>query len=223
MYSMLKKLFVIFALIGLQVMAYAQSDAVMDMVNSSASKLIDSVMQTINMRADIFNEEVGKVNKLRPLEVENLSKEKVEANIPAIKEFLGYLEVYRVTSDKEKARIQDSVSALRAYLPKSKQKKYLRDFVNAYALDQEAFYKYTLSLTGLYSNVLELLNFMSGAHTEIKDQKIVFTDRTELKQYEKILAKVEKQIQKQSVTSLASQKASFEAGQIMQKSYGKLQ
>jgi len=220
---MLKRLSIVFVVLGFQALAYAQPDAIMDMVNSSASKLIDSVMQTINLRADIFNEEVGKVNKLRPLEAENLSKERVDANIPVIKEFLGYLEVYRAASDREKKRIQDSVTMLRSYLPKSKQKKYLKEFMNAYLLDQGAFYKYTLSLTGLYSNVLELLNFMSGAHTEIKDQKIVFTDRKELKQYEKILAKVEKQIQKQSSASLAAQKATFKAGQLMQKSYGKLQ
>jgi hypothetical protein len=220
---MLRRSFVLVVLIGLHGLANAQPDVVLDMVNHSAAKLIDSTMQMINLRADIFNEEVSKVNKLRPLEVENLTKEKVEANIPIIKSFLGYLDVYRATGDKEKLRIQDSVTALRAYLPKAKQKKYLREFMNAYSLDQEAFYKYTQSLTALYTYVTDLLQLMSTAKTEIKDAKIVFTDRTELKQYEKILANVEKQIKKQSVTSLASQKASFEAGQIMQKSYGKLQ
>jgi hypothetical protein len=220
---MLRKLFVLCALLLLQGISQAQPDVVIDMVNGSAARLIDSVMQTINLRADIFNEEVSKVNKLRPLEIENLTQEKVIANIPVIKEFLGYLEVYRATSDKEQLRIQDSVTMFRSYLPKAKRKKYLQEFVNAYSLDQGAFYKYTLSLTSLYSNVLDLLNFMSTAQTEIKDGKIVFRDRTQLKQYERILAKVEKQIRKQSSASLAAQKATFEAGQIMQKAYGKLQ
>lgn len=218
-----KKLFTVVLLVLSYGFARAQSDVVMDMVNHNAAKLIDSVMQTINLRAEIFNDEVTKVNKLRPLEVENLTKDKVEANIPVIKEFVDYLDVYRATSDKEKSRIMDSVAALRAYLPKSKQKKYLKEFVDAYSLDQGAFYKYTQSLTGLYTNVLDLLQFMRLADTETKDGKILFKDRTQMKEYEKIIGKVEKQIKKQSSASIASQKASFEAGQIMQKSYGKLQ
>jgi hypothetical protein len=115
------------------------------------------------------------------------------------------------------------VTALRSYLPKARQKKYLKEFVDAYSMDQAAFYTYTRSLTGLYTNVLELLNFMTTSTAEIKDTKIVFTDRKELSQYEKLLAKIEKQIKRQASASIASQKASFEAGQIMQKSYGKLQ
>lgn len=221
--SMRKGIVTVAIMVFMAVAAYAQPEVVLDMVNASAGRLIDSTMQTINLRADIFNEEVAKVNKLRPLEAENMTKEKVEVSLPAIRDFLSYLDVYRATSDKEKLRIQDSVKLFRSYLEKNKQKKFLKEFLNAYSMDQSAFYKYTQSLTTLYTNVIDLLNFMAASKAEIKDNKIVFTDKAELKRYETIMAKVEKNIQKQATASLAAQKATFEAGQIMQKSYGKLQ
>lgn len=202
--------------------AQAQPDVVMDMVNGEAAKLIDSVMSRLNLRAEIFNDEIARVNKLRPLEAENLTKVKIEANIPIIKEFLSYLDVYRSVSDREKAAIADSIASLRLYLPKSRQKKYLKEFEDAYALDQAAFYRYTLALTALYTNVLELLNFMQTAQTEIKDNKITFKNQKEYHHYEQIMAKVEKQVKRQGRASLASQKASIDAGEMMQKAYGKL-
>ena len=220
---MRKGIYIIAVMALFTISAYAQPEVVMDMVNASAGRLIDSTMQTINLRAEIFNEEVSKVNKLRPLEVENMTKEKLETTIPAVKDFLSYLEVYRATSDKEKVRIMDSVKQFRSYLPKQKQKKFLKEFVDAYTMDQGAFYRYTQSLTTLYTNVIDLLNFMSTTKAEIKDNKIVFTEKAELKKYEAIMAKVHKNINKQASASLAAQKATFDAGQIMQKSYGKLQ
>lgn len=219
---MMKKFLLLVFAAGFCTVLKAQPDAIMDMVNSSASKLIDSVMNGINIRSDIFNEEKAKVNKARPLDTENLTKEKIGENLPTVKEFLSYLEVYRATSDMEKKRIADSVAMLRAYLPKSKQKKYLKEFVDAYAMDESAFYKYTVALTSLYSHVIDLMQFMQNADVEVADGKIMFKDRKQLKEFEKIQLKIEKQLKKQASAGLAAQKATFEAGQIMQKAYGKL-
>ena len=200
--------------------AHAQDDP--DALNARASRLIDSTMAALNLRAQRFNEELLKVNAAKPLEVTSLVKDVIPKNRGKVKDFLDYLEVYRSLSAKLKREVEDSVNKLRAKMPSRHQATFLKDFQEAYDLDQSAFDKYILALTKVFTNINAALAFIETSNVAIKDNKLQFTDTKEYKKYSTLIATVEKSNKKLINASAASQKATIDASAMMQKAYGEI-
>lgn len=192
----------------------------MEAMNHRASRLIDSSMQRLNLRAERFNEELGKINKARPLDPSMLSAEKIKENTGKINDFLAYLDVYRSLSANMRKEVDDSVAAMRSEMPIRVRKAYLQEFLDAYASDQTAFDKYTMALTNVYTDVKQVLEFISTAKVQVVDGKLSFTDKTEYEQYEALMNKVNAANRKLVSASAASQKATLEASDQMNKAYG---
>src|SRR5437588_12813145 len=77
--------------------------------NERGSQLIDSTMAMMNIRAERFNEEIGKVNALKALEVASLEKNIIPKNVQKIKDFLAYLDLYRSLSEQLMQATRDSL------------------------------------------------------------------------------------------------------------------
>ena len=196
----------------------AQDDP--DGLNIRASRLIDSTMAALNLRAQRFNEELAKINAVKPLDVTSLGKEVIPNNRGKVKDFLGYLEVYRSLSGKQKEEVEDSVTVLKAKMPSRHRATFLKDFLEAYNLDQSAFDKYILALTKVFTNINAALAFIETSNVTIKDTKLQFTDKEEYEKYSELIAAVEKSNKRLINASAASQKATIDASEMMQKAYG---
>jgi hypothetical protein len=179
-------------------------------------------MSALNTRANIFNNELDKVNKLKPLDAASFTPAKIDSNITTIKEFLDYLDVYRKVSGDLFRRVQDSVEAIRRNVPQSKRKDFLKEFMDAYALDHKAFDKYSLALTDVYTNVLATVKFAKTANVEPKGDKLEFKSKEQYKSYKKMIDNVEKSNEKLISAAKKSQKATADASAAMQIAYGKV-
>ncbi|MEI8134501.1 MAG: hypothetical protein WCH46_05400 [bacterium] len=200
----------------------AQAQEPVDIANGRGSNLIDSTMASINIRAQLFNEQLAKVNAIKALDVPSLEKSVIPKNKETIKDFLSYLDVYRDLSKKMMSAIQDSLKDLRLLLPTRQKEGFMKDFLDAYKLDQNAFDEYTLSLTKVFTNVIKVLDFMASSKVTIADKKLQFTDKKEYEDYNKLISEVEKTQKKLATAGAESQKASIDASSMMQKAYGKL-
>ena len=199
---------------------HAQDDP--DAIQLRASKLIDSTMASLNIRAKRFNQELAIINAVNPLETSSLTKENIAKTREKIKDFLGYLEVYRSLSVKLKEEMTDSVNTLRAKMPSRHRPTFLQEFLDAYELDQGTFDKYTLALTKLYTNIDAVVAFIQTSNVTIKDNRFQFSDKKEYDKYTELMAPVEKSNRKLISASANSQKATMDASEIMQKAYGEI-
>jgi hypothetical protein len=200
--------------------ASAQHVDPLEAMNHRASQLIDSTMSRLNLRAERFNEELAQINKARPLDASALTPETIAQNLAKVKDFLGYLEVYRSLSAKSRQTTEDSVAGMRSEMPSRIRKPYLQDFLDAYALDQNAFDKYTVALTNVYTKVSDVLKFLSTAKIKTVSGKIQFDDKAEYESYQDMMTEVTAVNRKLISASAASQKATLEASEQMQKAYG---
>jgi hypothetical protein len=191
-----------------------------DGLNVRASRLIDSTMAALNLRATRFNEELSKVNAAKPMETASLTKEAIPKNLAKIKDFLDYLDVYRNLSAKMKQDVEDSAHAMRAKMPSRHQATFLKDFLEAYDLDQTAFDKYISALTKVFGNITAVLNFIQTSKVEVKDNKLQFTSKDEYEKYSELIGAVEKSNKRMINASANSQKATIDASAMMQKAYG---
>jgi hypothetical protein len=193
-----------------------------DGLNVRASRLIDSTMAALNLRAQRFNEELAKINAVKPLDVSSLGKDVIPKNREKVKDFLGYLEVYRTLSAKQREEVEDSARVLKAKMPSHHRETFLKDFLDAYDLDQSAFDKYILALTKVFTNINAALAFIETSKVEIKENKLQFSDKEEYEKYSELIAAVEKSNKKLINASAASQKATIDASALMQKAYGEI-
>jgi hypothetical protein len=193
-----------------------------DMANARGSALIDSTMGSLNIRAQRFNEELARVNALRALDVPSLAKDTIPKNKEQIKDFLNYLDLYRELSKQLQEAIEDSVKELRKLMPTRLKQTFMKDFLDAYQLDQNAFDKYTLELTKVFTNVLKVLSYLETSKVTIANKKLQFTDKKEYGAYGELIEAVETSQKKLASAGAASQKASIDANAMMQKAYGKL-
>ncbi|HET9135528.1 MAG TPA: hypothetical protein VFO76_02735 [Candidatus Kapabacteria bacterium] len=199
--------------------SFAQADGEKALVDR-ANRLLDSSMASVNVRAQRFNEEMSRVNQLKPFDSTSLTVEKIKSNRASLKEFLSYLEVYRSLSAKLLAQVDDSIMALRADAPRSHRETYLQEFQEAVHKDQETFNKFTLALTSLWKKIDEVLEFLQNSKTELHGGKIQFTVEDEYKKYQALMEEVNKLNKKASTAGSASSKAAFEASQVMNEAYG---
>ena len=193
-----------------------------DALNALGSQLIDSTMASLNIRAQRFNEELAKINALKPMDVTSLAKETIPKNRAKIKEFLSFLEVYRAESATLRQGIEDTVNALRSHMPSRHQASFMKEFLDAYDLDQNAFDKYTLALTKVFTNINAALDYIDQSDVTIKDNKLQFTSKGVYDKYSELITAVEKSNKKLINASAASQKATIDASSMMQKAYGAL-
>jgi hypothetical protein len=190
--------------------------------NDRGSNLIDTTIATINLRAERFNEEISRINGLKALDVPAFQKDTIKKNKQRIKGFLDYLDVYRALSSQLMKATEDSVKALRALMPRNEKEKFLKDFLDAYEMDQKAFDNYTLALTKLFTNVINFLDFLEASHYEIKGNKLLFTSEDESKQSNDLMETVQEVQKKVIEASAKSQRASLDAHKKMQKAYGQV-
>ena len=194
-----------------------------DEVNYRASHLIDTTMSTLNVRFQRFNEELEKINAVKPLDVDSTTLLTVPMKRTKIKDFLNYLEVFRGLSTRLKQEIVDSVETLKKAMPSHHRAGYLQDFLDAYVMDQSAFNKYTIAVTKLFGAVDQLLLFLGASHTKVIGNKLEFTDKKEYDEYSKLFDEIEKNNKKLISASANSQKAKIDAGALMRKAYSSLQ
>jgi hypothetical protein len=218
----MKKYFYLTLLCLSSVIALAQDKSPEQIIGERASALIDSTMSALNTRANIFNAELDKVNKLNPLDARSFTPEKIDSNITAMKEFLDYLDVYRKVSGDLFTKVQDSVEAIRRNVPQTKRKDFLKEFMDAYALDHKAFDKYSHALTDVYTNVLATVKFAKTANVEPKGDKLEFKSKEQYNSYKKMIDNVEKSNTKLISAAKKSQKATADASAAMQLAYGKV-
>ena len=198
----------------------AQKKDPMAMMTSRASRLIDSTMSAINLRAERFNQELQVINQTKPLDAASLTPEKIPISITKVKDFLGYLEVHRALSVRLRKMTDDSVKAMRSEMPTRVREDFLKEFLEAYHKDQESFDKYTLALTKVYVNVSEVLKFLAGAKISLVGDKIQFDSKDDYEHYQEMMDAVNKSNKKLISASADSQKATLEASEAMQKAYG---
>lgn len=199
--------------------AFAQPSAE-DMLSDRANALIDTAMKGLNLRAKIFNTELEKINLLRPLDPDSFTPKRMDSVVTGLKEFTSYLEVYRTMSNATLRALQDSVEAIRAFIPKSKRKTFLKEFVDAYTLDHNAFEKYTKLLSVLYTDVIKAMEYGKSINIEVKDGQLQFTNKQHYDEYSKIIETIEKDNKKVMNAGAAAQKATADASLAMQKAYG---
>jgi DNA integrity scanning protein DisA with diadenylate cyclase activity len=199
-----------------------QAQGPVDIAADRASQLIDSTMSAVNLRAERFNEEIAKVNALKALDVPAFAKDTIKRNKEKIKDFLEYLEVYRSITNKLIDAVEDSVKELRQMMPRNERADFLKDFEDAYQLDQKAFTDYTLALTKVFTGVKKILDFMEDADIKLEGKKILFTKKAESEEYSKLIEAVELSQKKLATAGANSQKARIDASMKMQKAYGKL-
>ncbi len=198
----------------------AQKKDPMAMMTSRASRLIDSTMGAINLRAERFNQELQIINLTKPLDATSLTPEKIASSIIKVKDFLNYLEVHRSLSVRLRKITDDSVKAMRSEMPTRVREDFLKEFLEAYHKDQESFDKYTLALTKVYVNVSEVLKFLAGAKISLVGDKIQFDSKDDYEHYQEMMDAVNKSNKKLITASADSQKATLEASEAMQKAYG---
>lgn len=217
---MIRSLFVFIIIFFSFVISPVRAQDSPDALVIRASRLIDSTMASLNIRAQRFNEELAKVNALKPLEVASLAKETIPKSRENIKDFLSYLEVYRSLSHKLHEEIEDSVRNLRSKMSTHHRTSFMQEFLDAYDMDQDAFDKYTLALTKVFTNINAVLTFIEASSVTIKDNKLEFTNKKELNEYSKFIEAVEKSNKRLINASATSQKANIDASTMMQKAYG---
>lgn len=199
---------------------FAQKKDPMAMMTTRASRLIDSTMGAINLRAERFNQELQVINQTKPLDATSLTPEKIQSSITKVKDFLNYLEVHRSLSVRLRKMTDDSVKAMRSEMPTRVREDFLKEFLEAYHKDQESFDKYTLALTKVYVNVSEVLKFLAGAKISLVGDKIQFDSKDDYDHYQEMMDAVNKSNKKLITASADSQKATLEASEAMQKAYG---
>ena len=216
---MVKRLSLFFIIALLSSSAFAQPSPE-DMLSDRANALIDTAMKGLNLRAKIFNSELEKINILRPLDPDSFTPKRMDTVLVGLKDFTGYLEVYRTMSNASLSTLKDSVEAIRAFVPKSKRKTFMKEFLDAYTLDHTAFEKYTNSLSVLYAGVIKALEYGRSIDVQVKDGQLQFTDKKQYDEYSKIVATIEKDNKKVMNAGATAQKATADASLAMQKAYG---
>jgi hypothetical protein len=216
---MVKRLSLFFIITFLSSSAFGQPSAE-DMLSDRANALIDTAMKGLNLRAKIFNTELEKINALRPLDPDSFTPKRMDSVITGLKDFTSYLEVYRTMSNATLRSLQDSVEAIRAFVPKSKRKTFLKEFVDAYTLDHNAFEKYTKLLSSLYTDVTKALEYGKSINIQVQDDQLQFTNKQHYDEYSKIVETIEKTNKKVMTAGANAQKATADASLAMQKAYG---
>jgi hypothetical protein len=212
----------VFILVFFITVSSVQAQDPVDIASARASALIDSTMASLNLRAQRFNEELAKVNALKALEVSSLAKDIIPKNIEKIKDFLNYLDVYRSLSKKLMESTEDSVHILKEMMPSKMRESFLKEFMDAYRLDQNSFDKYTLALTKVFTQVNKVLTFAENSKIAIENNKLQFTDKKEYDEYSELIEEIEKSQKKLVNAGASSQRASIDAGKMMNEAYGKL-
>ncbi|MEP7235300.1 MAG: hypothetical protein ABI778_08390 [Ignavibacteriota bacterium] len=200
--------------------AHAQDSP--DALNIRASRLIDSTMASVNIRAERFNEELTRVNAIKPLDAASLTKEVIPGNMEKVKDFLSYLDLYRSLCAKQRQEVVDSATALKSKMPSRYKETFLKEFIDAYDLDQSSFIKYTQALTKVYTNINLALAFVEQSHVTVKDNKLQFSDKKEYEEYSALITNIEKSNKKVINASATSQRATIDASAMMQKAYGEI-
>jgi hypothetical protein len=218
--TMVKRLSLFFIAVFLSSSAFAQAPSPEDLLSDRANALIDTAMRGLNLRAKIFNIELEKINALRPLDPDSFTPKRMDSVVTGLKDFTGYLEVYRMMSNATLKSLQDSVEAIRAFVPKSKRKTFLKEFLDAYTLDHNAFEKYTKLLSILYADVIKALEYGKSINIEVKDDQLQFTSKQHYDEYSKIISSIEKNNKKVMTAGANAQKATADASLAMQKAYG---
>lgn len=223
------RLRILFALFFLALASPAVSQTPVSESRSEASQLIEmrantvvnEIMDVVNKRAESFNSQISQVYALMPLESIHLDTATIRKNVTALQNFLAFLEQYRAEGVALTARLEDSLSALRAELPKKHRKRFLNTFHKVFLQDMTAFDAYTVALDHLYKKVIAALQFMRSIQfTVTGEQKLEFQRQVDYKRYVDLMAQIDKANAEVQKASDRSRKATAAANKTIEEVYG---
>ena len=192
-----------------------------DIIEMRANGLVNEIMDAVNARADAFNTQISQVYALMPLESIHLDSATIRKNIQSLRHFLQFLERYRAEGKVLTDRLEDSLKALRAELPKQHRARFLNTFHKVFLQDITAFDAYTVALDRLYKKVIASLEYMLSITFGVTQQnKLEFTREVDYKRYLDLMAQIEKANKEVQKASERSRKATAAANKTIEEVYG---
>jgi hypothetical protein len=210
----MKKLsFIVCILLGLSVSLRAQDAGTLE---GRLGHTLDTAMKIVAKRTMEFNTRIADMNKAKPLEVANFDSAHLAANVSGTLQFLDFLKKYRDDGNKVLAAFEDSMFVIAADFPPVKERDKIMDFANAFKADQQAFDAHLAGMTKLYSDVLNVLLFMQRSKYTINGQKLSFSAKNDVPEYQKLMAAVDAVQKELQQTGAASRKATANANARLQ-------
>jgi hypothetical protein len=167
--------------------AQTPSNDPVELVQERASSVIAGLMQRSSQRTQRFNQEMSKINLLRPLDASNLDAEHIAFSMKKLHAFLDFLGEYRDSSATMLKTLEDSVAALRAEMPRNYQETFLSTFLKAYSDDSKAFDGYTLAISALDKQVADVLHLLEHSKHQVANKMVKFSDPEEYKSYQALM------------------------------------
>jgi hypothetical protein len=159
-------------------------------------RTLDTAMKIVGARTAEFNARIAEMNKAKPLEVASFDSVNLAANVSRTLQFLEFLKQYRDGGNSALGAFEDSMFVIAADFPPVKQRDRVIDFANAFKDDQKAFDAHLAGMSKLYSDVLNVLLFMQRSKYKVNGQKILFDDKKDVSEYQKLMAAVD-EVQKE--------------------------
>jgi hypothetical protein len=172
---------------GASATAQTPSNDPVELIQERASHVVAGIMQRNSLRTARFNQEMSKINLLRPLDAVNLDSAHIPATTLKMHAFLDFLGQYRDSSTAILRTLEDSVAALRADMPHEYQETFLSKFLAAYTQDSKAFDGYTLAISSLDKQVAEILHFLEHAKHGVVNNMVKFNDADIYKDYQALM------------------------------------
>ena len=203
--------------------AHAQNEAdAQQELRVRVDKVIQSAMDAIQANTVEFNDEIAKMNEVRPLELQNLDSAHVATNMAVSVQFLEFLKHAQIEEDSLSRVLEDSVYAIQQSMPPGVEENALNAFGESHSGDRKAFDGYIGSLSKLYSQVLDVLSFLHHTNYRVGKTGLEIASKEDAAQYTKLMkaidatsAELQKASQEsQKATALANKKiAEFNAAQ----------
>ncbi len=181
-----------------------------ELIQERASYVVASIMQRSSARTSKFNQEMSKINLLRPLDAANLDADHIPVTMKKMQDFLDFLGQYRDSSTAIIKTLEDSVAAFRAVMPRNYQETFLSSFLKAYTDDSKAFDSYTLAISSLDKQVTEVLHFLEHSKYKVVNKTVKFNDPDEYKGYQLLMRTLDErntELSKASLPPRETQKA----------------
>jgi hypothetical protein len=187
-------------------------------IGERSSNVMDTAFADLNLRYRIFNEEIKRINDIRPLDASSLEGEKRYETEKALADFIAYMDVFDQQCRSGLQKLKDSIQAIYNDIPFAERKKHLDPFLNAFLIDHNGFMKYAGALTDLYRSVHEVVQFIIAENIAVVKNQLSMTP-SQQKQYNKLIAKVNAGNDAAAKAGKAAQKATKKASAALKKAY----
>lgn len=194
----------------------APKDSTSIRAGDRVSQFLNASLARLGGLTEEFNAQVAAINKLRPMDPENLDSARLDATTGSVLRFTQYLQDYLHRTDSVWTDLIDSLSALRQMDPNPDIRRSLKAFETSYKTDQTAWRGYVETLDRVYNEVLNTLLFLGNAPHQIADGGPRFVDRADLKRYNEFIASITKLTVTLQKAAKASEKATAAANKQLQ-------